>query len=214
MTKLLSPRMKNLSSFSVKQVEQRVVLNYVRIQTNSNKFYIMEFQEGEGEFSYRIFIEYGRMGSPPRRHERYFQSRLETREAFDRILNSKRKKGYELILIEEEWENDCYIQISGFTPKNIIYPNDPSPTLPSHTTPFGKLSEIQIHRGLLILTEIEKSIQNERHDVIDLSNKFYSLIPVAFGSSIDRNYILDTMTKVQEKKEWLNQMINDSTIFK
>ena len=33
-----------------------------------------------------------------------FLTRLEARHEFDKILSSKRKKGYELIFIEEEWD--------------------------------------------------------------------------------------------------------------
>ena len=49
MTKAFSLHVKDRPSFSVKQVEQRVVLHYVRLQTNSDKFYIMEFQGGVGD---------------------------------------------------------------------------------------------------------------------------------------------------------------------
>ena len=94
MTKAFSLHMKDSPSFLVNQVEQRVILHYFRIQANSNKFYIMEFQLGVGEYSYRIYSEYGRVGSPPRKHERCFLTRLEARNEFDRILSAKRKKGY------------------------------------------------------------------------------------------------------------------------
>ena len=50
MTKAFSLHVKDNSSFLVKQVEQRVILHYVRLQTNSNKFYIMEFQLGVGDY--------------------------------------------------------------------------------------------------------------------------------------------------------------------
>jgi predicted DNA-binding WGR domain protein len=209
MTKAFSLHVKDLPSFSVKQVEQRVVLNYIRIQTNSNKFYIMEFQEGVGDDgSYRIYIEYGRVGRPPRRHERCFLSRSKAREEFDKILKSKRKKGYELILIEEEWDKFSRLPLEDSVPNKTIQLCSQSPSLSIHT-PLGKLSELQIHRGIHILTEIEQNIHNGTDDVMDLSNEFYSVIPVAFGSQIDKSYLLDTMEKVQERKEWLFQMINN-----
>ena len=119
MTKAFSLHVKDNSSFFVRQVEQRVILHYVRIQANSNKFYIMEFQLGVGDFPYRIYTEYGRMGRSPRKHERCFLTRSEARNEFDKILSSKRKKGYELILIEEEWD-EC-----------ILLPFEP--TLPNKT---------------------------------------------------------------------------------
>ena len=209
MTKAFSLHVKDLPSFSVKQVEQRVVLNYVRIQTNSNKFYMMEFQEGVGDFSYRIYIEYGRMGRSSRRHEKCFLSRSEAREEFDKILKSKRKKGYELILIEEEWDKFSRLPLEDSVPNKTIHPYSPSPSLSIHT-PLGKLSEMQLHRGIHILSEIEQNIHKGTSGVMDLSNEFYSVIPVVFGSQIDRSYLLDTTEKVQAIKEWMNQMINHS----
>ena len=208
MTKAFSLHVKDRPSFSVKQVEQRVVLNYIRIQTNSNKFYIMEFQEGVGDGSYCIYIEYGRVGRSPRRHERCFLSRSEAREEFDKILKSKRKKGYELILIEDEWDKFSCLPLKDSVQNKTIQLYSQYPSLSIHT-PLGKLSELQIHRGIHILTEIEQNIHNGTNDVIDLSNQFYSVIPVAFGSQIDKSYLLDTMKKVQEMKEWLFQMINN-----
>jgi predicted DNA-binding WGR domain protein len=206
MTKVFSLDVKDLPSFSVKQVEQRVVLHYVRIQTNSNKFYIMEFQEGVGDYSYRIYIEYGRMGRSPRRHERFFRSRSKAKEEFDKTLNSKRKKGYELILIEEEWDQFSHIPMGGSIQNRTINPYPQSPSLSIHT-PLGKLSEMQLHRGIHILTEIEQNIHHGTDDVMDLSNQFYSVIPIAFGSQIDKSFSIDTFEKVQERKEWLDQMI-------
>ena len=78
---------------------------------------------------------------------------------------------------------------------------------PSFHTPFGKLSEIQLHKGIQILTEIEEKILKGTHDVMDLTNQFYSVIPVVFENIIDRRYLLDTLEKVQAKKDWLLEMI-------
>lgn len=206
MTKAFSLNVKDTPAFSVKHVEQRVVLNYVRIQTNSNKFYIMEFQEGVGEYPYRIYTEYGRMGRSSRRQERFFLTRLEARNEFERILSSKRKKGYELIVIEEEWDEFSLIPFRAPLQNKTIHPIPQSPSFSIHTQ-LGKLSEIQLHRGIQVLTEIENQIQNGAHDVIHLSNQFYSLIPVVFGNQIDRSYFLDNLEKVKTKKEWLNHMI-------
>ena len=75
------------------------------------------------------------------------------------------------------------------------------------TPHWGNFQSLQIHRGIHILTEIEQNIYNGTDDVMDLSNQFYSVIPVAFGSQIDKSYTLDTLEKVQERKEWLHGII-------
>ena len=201
MTKAFSLHMKDSPSFLVNQVEQRVILHYFRIQANSNKFYIMEFQLGVGEYSYRIYSEYGRVGSPPRKHERCFLTRLEARNEFDRILSAKRKKGYVLIFIEEDWDECTFLPL-----ENTLQNKTISSSLSFHTQ-FGKLAEIQLHKGIHILTEIENKILNGTHDVIDLSNQFYSVIPTLLENPIDRRYLLDTIEKVQAKKDWLHGMI-------
>ena len=198
MTKAFSHHMKDNSSFLVKQVEQRAILHYFRMQTNSNKFYIMEFQLGVGEYSYRIYTEYGRVGSPPRKHARCFLTRLEARHEFDKILSTKRKKGYELIFIEEDWDEWTLL------PLEITLQDK---TNSSFHTPLEKLSEIQLHKGLHILTEIEDKILKGPHNVMDLTNQFYSVIPVVFENQMDRTNLLDTLEKVQAKKDWLLEMI-------
>ncbi|MBB6446188.1 WGR domain-containing protein [Bacillus benzoevorans] len=201
------PYVKDTPSFAIKQVEQRVVLNYVSFLGNSNKFYVMEFHEGSGEYTFRIYTEYGRLGRPPRKQERYFQTRFKAKKEFDRILSSKRKKGYEIIVIDEEWDELFLNPIRTPYQGKMIHPYSQAPTI-SLQTPLGNLSEIQLHRGLQILTEIEEKLHNgSTNDVIALSNQFYSVIPVVFESQIDRSFLLDHLEKVKETKEKLGQMI-------
>ena len=59
-------------------------------------------------------------------------------------------------------------------------------------------------KGIQILTEIEEKILNGTHDVMDLTNQFYSVIPVVFENPMDKSNLLDTLEKVQAKKEWLH----------
>ena len=206
MTKAFSLNVMDSPFFSVKHVEQRIILNYARIQTNSNKFYIMEFQEGVGEYPYRIYTEYGRMGRTPRRHERCFLTRVEARNEFEKILSSKRKKGYELIVIEDEWDEFSLKLFRAPVQNTTIQQISQSHSF-SIDTPLGKLSEIQLLRGIQILNEIEEKLHNGTHDVIHLSNQFYSLIPVVFGNRIDRSYLLDHLEKVQANKESLSTIL-------
>ena len=93
MTKAFSLHVKDNSSFSVKQVEQRVILHYVRLQTNSNKFYIWN-SSWELEITLTVSIlNTAVWEGPPRKHARSFLTRLEARHEFDKILSSKRNKG-------------------------------------------------------------------------------------------------------------------------
>jgi hypothetical protein len=166
----------------------------------------MEFQSEIGESSYRIYTEYGRMGSPPRKLEKHFQTRLEARNEFDRILSTKRKKGYELIFIEDEWDKYTLLPLEATLQNKTFRSVSQFASLSLHT-PIGKLSEIQLQKGMQILNEIEMNIMNGAHDVIDLTNQFYSIIPVVFENQLDSRYFLDTLEKVQTKKDWLLEMI-------
>jgi predicted DNA-binding WGR domain protein len=193
-------------SFVVTYVEQHVVLNYVSIESNSNKFYIMEFQEGIGDYPFRVYTEYGRMGRTPRKEGRYYLTRREAKTEFESILSSKKAKGYELVVIEEEFDD------FSFKPKSLKKDSpafvSPSSSLTLHTE-IGELSEIQIHRGLKILEEMENELENGNKDLIYLTNKFYSTIPMVFGNKINSSgLVLNTTEKINEKKELLINMLS------
>ncbi|KAK8390955.1 hypothetical protein O3P69_016955 [Scylla paramamosain] len=67
--------------------------------------------------------------------------------------------------------------------------------------PLGKLSKVQIAKGLEALLDIEAAIKkNEPRDVLmDLSSKFYTHCPHDFGRMVPP--VLDTESIVQQKKE-------------
>ncbi|KAK4322190.1 hypothetical protein Pmani_006989 [Petrolisthes manimaculis] len=67
--------------------------------------------------------------------------------------------------------------------------------------PLGKLSKVQIARGLEALLDIEEAIkQNKSQQTLqELSSKFYTLVPHTFGRSVPP--VMDTDSVVQQKKE-------------
>ncbi|KAK4310466.1 hypothetical protein Pmani_017995 [Petrolisthes manimaculis] len=67
--------------------------------------------------------------------------------------------------------------------------------------PLGKLSKVQIARGLEALLDIEEALkQNKpRQTLQELSSKFYTVVPHNFGRSIPP--VMDTDSVVQQKKE-------------
>ncbi|WP_180953843.1 WGR domain-containing protein [Bacillus sp. M6-12] len=193
------------SLFNPESVEQRVFLNFVSLQSNANKFYIIEFQEGSGTQPFCIYTEYGRMGRTPRQESRYFSSRETANQFFHSLLSSKKAKGYELVAIEEDFDDLFTPRINQIHNRSLrIEPN----SLSLHTQ-LGELSEIQLHRGLQILEEIEERLMKDSSDLLYLSNKFYSLIPIVFGNKINMNdSVLDTHEKLYQRKEWLLNNLN------
>ncbi|MPC53822.1 Poly [ADP-ribose] polymerase 3 [Portunus trituberculatus] len=67
--------------------------------------------------------------------------------------------------------------------------------------PLGKLSKVQIAKGLEVLLDIEAAIKNNepRHVLMDLSSKFYTHCPHDFGRMVPP--VLDTDSIIQQKKE-------------
>jgi poly [ADP-ribose] polymerase 2/3/4 len=209
-------------TFLVNNVEQRAVLNYASLGENSNKFYIIEFQEGTGRYPYRIYTEYGRMGKNPRQEGRYFQSRWSAREEFDKIISSKRSKGYEHIEVDDGFSfapsvakvqtkssktdlskvNDKVLKFIG-----KLYQEATSYLISSIDTPLGKLSATQVARGLQVLNEIEERLNKGYRDFDYLSDQFYSIIPVSFGHKVDYSkFVIDDYFKLNEKKDLLGVM--------
>ncbi|XP_076332637.1 protein mono-ADP-ribosyltransferase PARP3-like isoform X2 [Tachypleus tridentatus] len=77
--------------------------------------------------------------------------------------------------------------------------------------PLGKLSKQQISKGFDSLLEIEEVIKNKKSkkDLEQLTNRFYTLIPHAFGRQ--RPPIIDTLEMIRQKKDML-LVLNDIEI--
>lgn len=206
------------NDFSVSSVLDKTVLNFASLSQNSNKFYIMELQEGIGG-SYRIYTEYGRMGRTPRKQGRYFNSRFEAEMEYDKILRQKINKGYEEVELKDGYSpnvsvvksNSNNIDVSKISNKILkfigkIYKSTTDFLISSIETPLGKLSTNQVARGLRILEEIEEFIDGNKdfYNIERLSNDFYSVIPVIFGSKVDyKEFLIDDYYKLNDKKELL-----------
>ncbi|XP_013790315.1 poly [ADP-ribose] polymerase 3-like [Limulus polyphemus] len=77
--------------------------------------------------------------------------------------------------------------------------------------PLGKLSKQQISKGFDSLLEVEEAIKNKKSkkDLEQLTNRFYTLIPHAFGRQ--RPPIIDTLEMIRQKKDML-LVLNDIEI--
>jgi poly [ADP-ribose] polymerase len=211
-------------TFVVSKVEERVVLNFASLRDNSNKFYILEFQEGSGVYPYRIFTEYGRLGKTPRQEGRHFHSRFQAQQEFDKILSAKRSKGYVKVVVDDGFNfapSVATVQAKGQTKQNDLskvnnkvlrligklYQNATSYLISSIDTPLGKLSATQVAKGLEVLEKIEERLDNGYTQYDDLSDEFYSVIPVSFGNKVDYGaFVINNYFKLNEKKDLLGVM--------
>lgn len=201
---------------------ERVVLNFASLKDNSNKFYIMELQEGTGEYPFRVYTEYGRLGKNPRKEGRYFSGRGSAVVEFDKILTQKQRKGYEKVEVDDGFSfapssrmvstKEPKVDLSSIADKVLqfigkIYQTTTQFLVTSIDTPLGKLSANQVAKGLEILAEIESDLDNGYNRFDRLSNNFYSVIPVSFGSQVNYSkFVIDDYYKLNEKKDLLGVM--------
>ncbi|MBP1309051.1 poly [ADP-ribose] polymerase [Paenibacillus sp. 1182] len=226
-TKAKAIRLSNSSSpnFNAVKSWDRNVLNCADLSANSNKFFIMEKQEGKGDYPYRIYTEYGRMGKPnPTREGRYYHSEYEMDSDYDSLYNEKKRKYKDIIVDDVGSSAPTQVDVKCKTKKENLsevkdkvlkligklYQNATSYLVKSIDTPLGKLSATQVAKGLEILTQIEHMLDRGTTtgmEVERLSNEFYSYIPVTFGSRVDyRRFIIDDYVKLNDRKDLLGVM--------
>lgn len=213
----------NSNDFNVLNTLEKVVLNYASLKDNSNKFYIIELQEGTGLHSYRVYTEYGRLGKSSRKNARYFNSHSLAINEYYNLLSEKEKKGYKQVEVVEE---SCNTQTSAMIRKpnkgldlssvgdkilrfiGKLYQTTTNFLISSIDTPIGKLSANQVIKGLSILDEIERELNVGDDGSLEyLSNEFYSIIPISFGNKVNYNeFIIDDYYKLNDKKDLLGVM--------
>lgn len=211
-------------SFQATNILRKKLLNFASISANSNKFYKMELQEGKGEYPFRIYTEYGRIGQNPKREGRYYHSLGEAFDDFEKILKQKLRKGYKEVLVEEDGDSQVRVTVKKkASPKDLsqvkdkvlrligkFYEYATSYLTKAIETPLGKLSSTQVAKGLEILHKIEDLLDRgvtDWHLYEQLSNEFYSYIPVIFGNRVDpRRFLIDNYQKLNEQKDLLGVM--------
>lgn len=209
--------------FAKTNVLEKEVLNFASISANSNKFYIIELQEGYGDYKYCVYTERGRMGCKnPVKQCRFFQSYTQAYGHYQTTLSGKLSKGYVKIILEDSpftvtttkvIKNDVKEEVESITDKVLqlvgkLYSSVSEYLIKSIQTPLGKISPIQVSKALDVLNEIERSLDagyTSRNEY--LSDEFYSYVPVIFGRTVNRSqFLIDTYAKLNEKKELLDIM--------
>ena len=79
--------------------------------------------------------------------------------------------------------------------------------------PLGALSQAQIAKGFIVLEQLEDELNqhgtSRSEQLTDLTSKFYTIIPHAFGRS--RGPVLNTLQLVQDKYDMLNTLADIET---
>ena len=210
----------SMDVFQLNKIMEKTTLNYASLGENSNKFYIIELQEGIGEYPYRVYTNYGRIGQrTPRGGTKPFKSYMQAKLEYDKVIRQKTNKGYVVVEMAEDSYSDVVsikkpakLDLSSIDDKVLkfigkIYQETKSFLISTINTPLGKLSANQVAKGYKILSEIEEALNAGSHNLVYLSNQFYSVIPVSFGNSVNfSRMLIDDYYKLNERKELLGVM--------
>ena len=74
--------------------------------------------------------------------------------------------------------------------------------------PLGKLSRNQLNLAYQVLTDLQTLISNgspKKNNIIDASNRFYTLIPHAFG--LEKPKLLDSIDLIQSKTQMIDNLL-------
>lgn len=216
----------NYDGFTATRVHQRDVLNFASLGANSNKFYIIELQEGVGRSSFCIYTRYGRLGQNGREEARFFSGFYSAQEEYDRLVISKERKGYRKVDVDgsigsrqvqvqsvSKQKAEDLSKISNKVLRLIgkLYQTATTYLVQSVETPLGKISTLQVRKGMQKLAEIEKMLDDGLAKTSPkfqwLSDEFYSTIPVIFGTKVDvQKFIINDYTKLNDRKDLLGVM--------
>jgi predicted DNA-binding WGR domain protein len=205
----------------------------------SNKSYHMELHAGK-DGKAQLFSMYGPTGGRQSKDYRHYSSKEEAEKEFGSIKRSKEKKGYKEIkvAIRAIGTEEAKKIVGSVQLKNVDKPIEKQSgnlhketarlisTLMGSTNqfvittlrcPLGQLSNEQIEEGEGILNKAEKVVKstNNRSDLLELSNLFYSLIPHNLGSGSRgklENLILDSIDKINQKRYDLDTLLDAKAI--
>jgi len=183
------PRMPNPENWNLDPVFN-IKLNQTNIGANNNKYYIIQLLEDlQG---YALWTRWGRFGESGASNLKRFTSIDAAKKAFSKKFYSKTGL---------KWaDRNIYGSKKG---KYCIVETEDADGDGGDEEQIWKLSKRQIEKGQHILAQIEKAVcrSGSTQNVIDLSSKFYTVIPTRFGRL--RPVPITTEAMVRENQERL-----------
>ena len=75
--------------------------------------------------------------------------------------------------------------------------------------PLGELSKETVLQGYKILRDLEQAIKNgDQRPLIELTSKFYTVIPHNFGRQNMMNFVVKTQEQVREKYDLITNLLD------
>uniref|UniRef100_A0ABI7WKT4 Poly [ADP-ribose] polymerase n=1 Tax=Felis catus TaxID=9685 RepID=A0ABI7WKT4_FELCA len=171
-------------------------LGLVDIVKGTNSYYKLQLLEDDKESRYWIFRSWGRVGTV------IGSNKLEQVPSKDGAIEHFMK------LYEEKtgnaWQAKTFTKFpKKFYPLEIDYGQ-----IDLQKMPLGKLSKRQIQAAYSILGEVQQAVSQGSSDsqILDLSNRFYTLIPHDFG--MKKPPLLNNADSVQAKVEMLDNLLD------
>lgn len=224
-------------SFTVKDVISLSFFNLLGKNTKgtSNKQYYMEIDEGSS-FS-QIYYCYGPVGGSQTIYYEKFDSYIDAKKEFDKVLKSKLKKGYVEVDVAQRviGTESAKKIIKPVELKNLKLDDLPKSNLHKETQrlinsimgatnqfvittlrcPLGQLTNKQIDEGRARLNSAKSIVSNKAHSddhkLLELTNEFYSLIPHNLGCGARgqmKELLLDSLDKIIQKEYDLDTLLD------
>jgi len=206
MVKIVDKLVPDRISHTVHQ-DYAVLLNQTNIDSNNNKFYIIQILHNTGKNKYSVWTRWGRVGENGKSNNKECGDSDEAIKEFKKSFKSKTGNNWGSAFVHKN-EKYCIIEVE-----------DKEETT-NDSSPMGKLTEKQIEKGQQVLKLIEKELQNSDDEsdsnsdsdcseesasnsktLVNLSSQFFTLIPVSTGRK--KPSPITTITMLREKEELL-----------
>uniref|UniRef100_A0AAQ4RBD5 Poly [ADP-ribose] polymerase n=1 Tax=Gasterosteus aculeatus aculeatus TaxID=481459 RepID=A0AAQ4RBD5_GASAC len=173
-------------------------LGLVDIVRGTNSYYKLQLLEDDVQKRsvYWVFRSWGRVGTTIGGNK--LDKVYDKNSALDNFLGVYKEK------TGNDWSSSNFTKYPNkFYPLEIDYGQ-----IDLQKMPLGKLSKRQIQSAYSLLTEVQQAVsdtQSEAH-ILDLSNRFYTLIPHDFG--MKKPPLLNSLDYIQAKVQMLDNLLD------
>lgn len=239
------PQIKD-GDFTVKKI---VELNYFDLTgENSNtkgasaKFYHAELQIAKSGANAQIFTMYGPTGKVQAREWRIFTDEYAAQKEFNKIISSKKKKGYKEIDVAQrvigsteamQITKPVVLKNAAALPQiksnlndgqrriiDIFFGSQAHFVATTLKCPVGQLTNTQIDSGKKCLDQAKAIVNQDKvttadkKSLVELTNDFYALIPHNHGGGFRdlSGLLLDSIDKIMQKEDDLETLLDAKLI--
>uniref|UniRef100_A0AAX7SLP8 Poly [ADP-ribose] polymerase n=1 Tax=Astatotilapia calliptera TaxID=8154 RepID=A0AAX7SLP8_ASTCA len=171
-------------------------LGLVDIVRGTNSYYKLQLLEDDVQKRYWVFRSWGRVGTTIGGNK--LDKFHDKNSALDNFLGVYKEK------TGNDWGSSNFTKYPNkFYPLEIDYGQ-----IDLQKMPLGKLSKRQIQSAYALLTEVQQAVSEcvSEAQILDLSNRFYTLIPHDFG--MKKPPLLNNLDYIQAKVQMLDNLLD------